>query len=125
MRPPELTAGGAPAVARVHVGSRLLRGLITAFGVGLAAAAISLVPAIFIQSVFLGEAQQCAEIERTGQAVADEVRLTCDQTLATAPFWLPAAITVTGGALGAAGGLVYGLFSGGRRRGPEKKWLPF
>lgn len=94
-------------------------------GVGLVTTAISLVPAIFIQSVYLGEVQECAGMERMGQAAADEVRLACEQTLAAAPLWLPAAVTVTGGALGVAGGLAYGLLGGSRRRRPEEKWLPF
>lgn len=110
-------------------GRRLYRGFAFALIVGLAGAGLSGVPALFIQSVFVAEAQRCIEAIERAEAGGD-VTLTCPDQFTDPPVWLPIAIVAGGGALGAVGGLAYGLFSPGRRsRGstpaPQPPWLPF
>ena len=49
------------------IGRRLYRGFAFALIVGLAGAGLSGVPALFIQSIFVGEAQRCIEGHRDGR----------------------------------------------------------
>ncbi len=111
------------------VGRRLYRGFAFALIVGLAGAGLSGVPALFIQSIFVGEAQRCIEAIEMAEAGGD-VTLTCPDEFTDPPVWLPVIMVVGGAALGAVGGLAYGIASPGRRaRGStlpaESPWLPF
>lgn len=111
------------------IGRRLYRGFAFAFIVGLAGAGLSGVPALFIQSIFVGEAQRCIEAIEMAEAGGD-VTLTCPDEFTDPPVWLPVIMVVGGAALGAVGGLAYGITSPGRRaRGStppaESPWLPF
>ena len=111
------------------IGRRLYRGFAFALIVGLAGAGLSGVPALFIQSVFVAEAQRCIEAIETADAGGD-VTLTCPDQFTDPPVWLPIALVAGGGALGAAGGFAYGMVAPGRRaRGSappaEPPWLPF
>ena len=111
------------------IGRRLYRGFAFALIVGLAGAGLSGVPALFIQSIFVGEAQRCIEAIEMAEAGGD-VTLTCPDEFTDPPVWLPVIMVVGGAALGAVGGLAYGITSPGRRaRGStppaESPWLPF
>ena len=111
------------------IGRRLYRGFAFAIIVGLAGAGLSGVPALFIQSIFVGEAQRCIEAIEMAEAGGD-VTLTCPDEFTDPPVWLPVIMVVGGAALGAAGGLAYGIASPGRRaRGSTSPagspWLPF
>lgn len=111
------------------IGRRLYRGFAFALVVGLAGAGLSGVPALFIQSIFVGEAQRCIEAIEMAEAGAD-VTLTCPDEFTDPPVWLPVIMVAGGAALGAVGGLAYGILSPGRRergsRPPEQSsWLPF
>ena len=98
--------------------------------VGVVAGAISAVPALFIQSIFVGEAQRCEEAERKDIAVGGEVRTDCAQELTDAPVWLPITLIVGGAAAGVVGGFGYGFIrprstSAGGPGAREEAWLPF
>ena len=88
---------------------RLVNGLVHALVVGVAAALVSVVPALFIQAVFIGEAELCDNLVRTEQAAFDEVRTACVEELGGAPFWFPTLIISGGGVMGALGGFAYGM----------------
>ena len=111
------------------VGRRLYRGFAFALIVGLVGAGLSGVPALFIQSIFVGEAQRCIEAIEMAEAGGD-VTLTCTDEFTDPPVWLPVIVVVGGAALGAVGGLAYGIASPGRRARSstppaESPWLPF
>ena len=111
------------------IGRRLYRGFAFALIVGLAGAGLSGVPALFLQSVFVGEAQRCIEAIEIAEAGGDVI-LTCPDEFTDPPVWLPVIMVAGGAALGAAGGLAYGIASPGRRarsstRAEEPPWLPF
>ena len=111
------------------IGRRLYRGFAFALIVGMAGAGLSGVPALFLQSIFVGEAQRCIEAIEVAEAGGDVI-LTCPDEFTNPPVWLPVIMVVGGAALGATGGLVYGIASPGRRaRGStpaeEPPWLPF
>ncbi len=111
------------------IGRRLYRGVAFAIIVGLAGAGLSGVPALFLQSVFVAEAQRCIEAIEVAEAGGD-VTLTCPDQFADPPVWLPIALVAGGAAIGTIGGLAYGILSPGRRaRGSapvsEPPWLPF
>ncbi len=113
----------------LSIGRRLYRGFAFALIVGLAGAGLSAVPALFIQSIFVGEAQRCIEAIEKAEAGGD-VTLTCPDEFTDPPVWLPVIMVIGGAAIGAAGGLAYGVISPGRRtRGStppgESPWLPF
>ncbi len=110
------------------MGRRLYRGLVFALMVGVAGAAVSAVPGLFLQSVFVGETQRCLDAQRKDIAISGEIETDCDEALADAPIWLPVVMTVAGGAVGFAGGFGYGFFSSslrGRSEGRGEAWLPF
>lgn len=119
----------APEARRAPgIGRRLYRGIAFALIVGLAGAGLSGVPALFLQSVFVAEAQRCIEAIEAAEAGGD-VTLTCPDQFTDPPVWLPVIVFAGGGAIGAVGGLFYGVLSPGRRareRTPaERPWLPF
>ncbi len=121
--------GDAPDARRTPgIGRRLYRGVAFALIVGLAGAGLSGVPALFLQSVFVAEAQRCIEAIEKAEAGGD-VTLTCPDQFVNPPVWLPVVLVGGGAVIGAVGGLAYGVFSPGRRareRTPaEPPWLPF
>src|SRR5690606_27735541 len=48
----------------LRMGRRLYRGIVFALFVGIAAAALSAVPSLFVQSVFVVESERCADAQR-------------------------------------------------------------
>ena len=85
------------------------------------------IPALFLQSIFVGEAQRCIEAIEIVEAGGD-IALTCPDAFTDPPVWLPVVLLAGGGAIGAVGGFVYGLVSPGRRgrsAQEEPSWLPF
>ena len=96
--------------------------------VGIAGAAVSTVPGLFLQSIFVGETQRCIEAQRKDVAVGGEIVTDCAEGLADAPVWLPVVMVVAGGTAGFVGGFGYGFFQPSRRGRPaerEQAWLPF
>ena len=121
-------SGAGPAPSPPAMGRRLYRGLAFALMVGVAGAAVSAVPGLFLQSVFVGETQRCLEAQRKDIAVSGEISTDCAEGLADAPVWLPVVMIAAGGAVGIAGGFGYGFFQPslrGRAAEREEAWLPF
>ena len=121
-------SSAGPAPSPPTTGRRLYRGLLFAILIALAGAAVSAVPGLFLQSVFVGEAQRCLEAQRKDIAVGGEIITDCGEASADAPVWLPAVMTAAGGAVGFVGGFGYGFFQPPRRSGAsvrEEAWLPF
>ncbi len=121
-------SGAGPAPPPPGMGRRLYRGLVFALMVGVAGAAVSAVPGLFLQSVFVGETQRCLEAQRKDLAVSGEITTDCAEAVADAPVWLPVVMIAAGGAVGLAGGFGYGFFQPplrGRARDREEAWLPF
>jgi hypothetical protein len=107
-------------------GRHIVRGLLMALLIGFVGLVAGLVPAVFIQSVFVGSAQRCEELRAYEEAAFDEVRTDCDQDLAEVPMWMPTAIIAGGAVMGAAGGFGFGLVNPKRRKREEElPWLPF
>jgi hypothetical protein len=111
-------------------GRRAYRGLIFAAIVGVVSAGLSVMPALFVQSIFIGNSQRCEEQQTLDLAAYGEIRTSCAEILSTTPRWLPATIIAGGGLLGVLGGAAYGYISPkpvARRREDrdEQSWLPF
>ena len=108
------------------VGRRIARGLLMALLIGFIGLVAGLVPAVFIQSVFVGSAQRCEELRAYEEAALDEVQTDCDQDLTEVPMWLPTAIIAGGAVMGAVGGFGFGFVNPVRRKREEElPWLPF
>ena len=95
------------------------RGLMMAVLVGAIAAFISVAPALFIQSVFIGSAQRCDDQQLFEEATVGAVQTTCEEELGETPFWFPVLIIAVGGTTGLVGGFVYGFFTE-----PKPRWRP-
>ena len=121
------TGASANSPRRLTLGRRLYRGFAFAVIVGLASAALSAVPALFIQSIFVAEAQRCIEAIEMAAGGGD-VELRCIDGFTDPPVWMPLAVVAGGAAIGVAGGMGYGLMPP-RPRQPrgmgESTWLPF
>ena len=105
---------------------KALRALMFAGLVGLAGVAIGGIPALFIQSVFIGSAQRCQELINFELAAYDVVRTDCAQSLLDIPLWLPSWILAGGGLIGVVGGFLYGIIDPkSYKRTQEPPWLPF
>lgn len=107
-------------------GRRLYRALVFALIVGAAGAALGAVPALFVQSIFIGEAQRCIEAIERAEAGAD-ITLTCPDAFTDPPVWIPPVMVAGGAFMGAAGGFGYGFMATRARRdlSAERPWLPF
>ena len=89
---------------------------------------VAVLPALFIQAVFIGEAQRCEDQMRFEEAAFDEVQTACEEELGETPVWFPSLIIGVGGGIGALGGLAYGLLGSsrpGRSQAPGRRHLPF
>lgn len=111
----------------IQMGRRLYRGIMFALLIGLAGAALSAVPSLFVQSVFVMEAQRCAELQQHDIATTGSIQTDCAEVLAesNSPTWLPLAVLAGGAAIGAAGGFGYGFIAPRPARRDERPWLPF
>ena len=128
MNAPAAPASSADAPRRT-LGRRLYRGVIFAIFVGVVGTALAAVPGLFIQSIFVGEAQRCIEAQTKDIAATGEIQTNCGAGFADAPVWLPPAIIFSGTVIGLAGGFGYGFIAPrpvpGDRREREQPWLPF
>ncbi len=118
----------SPSLSRKSDTGRALRRVLTfALLVGMVSTMAAMIPALFLQSVFVGEAQRCVERQRFEEAAFDRVETTCAETLSDTPLWLPNVIIAGGSIMGVVGGAAYGWFGDPRRRSavPEHRWLPF
>ncbi|MEX2431675.1 MAG: hypothetical protein WD645_07135 [Dehalococcoidia bacterium] len=119
----------SPQPSTLRMGRRVYRAIAFALLVGLAGAALSAVPSLFVQSVFVVENERCLEAQQQDIAATGSVQTTCGEALADAPVWLPLVVVIGGAAMGAAGGFGYGFISpksAPRFKGPaDLPWLPF
>jgi hypothetical protein len=124
-----MTEGGPAPQRPLTLGRRLYRGVVFALLVGFVGAGMSVIPALFVQSIFIGNVQRCEAQQQEDIAIYGEVRTTCAQDLSNEPTWLPPAIIAGGGLMGTLGGFGYGFVSpasaGGRDGQRERPWLPF
>lgn len=107
---------------------RFRRGMLLALLVGIIATMVSAVPALFFQSMFIGQAERCDKQQRFEQAALDSIETRCEEQLGSFPFWLTPSIIVGGGVVGILGGLIYGLVTVPEGRKPRRdpsQWLPF
>ena len=103
-----MSGDALPIDPRGNPTRRLLRGASVGLATGFVALAVSIAPALFIQSVFIGSAQRCGEQQRFEAAALDQVETRCEEDLADTPFWFPILIVVVGTVIGATGGFAYG-----------------
>ena len=111
-------------------GRRAYRALVFAIIVGVVSAGLSVMPALFVQSIFIGNSQRCEEQQRLDLAAFGEIRTACGDLLTSTPRWLPPTIIAGGGLFGIVGGAVYGYASPAavakrREDRDEQSWLPF
>lgn len=113
----------------IRMGRRVYRGIAFAILVGLAAAGLAAVPSLFVQSIFVVEAERCTEAQQRDIAATGQVQTDCGDFVASAPVWLPIAVVVGGAGVGVLGGFAYGFVSPSSiprtPRGVERPWLPF
>jgi len=113
----------------VTLGRRIYRGFFFALVVGLAGAGLSVIPSLFVQSIFIVEAQRCFTAQETDIAATGEIQTTCGDDFVGAPTWMPPMLVLGGGVFGLVGGFWYGFVapkSAPRHaRDREQTWLPF
>lgn len=111
------------------LGRRIYRAVFFAVLVGLTGAAISVLPALFVQSAFVQDSERCARQQESDRASGGEVVTDCAELLADTPVWLPPVILTAGALVGALGGAAYGFISpqsaGRAAIQPGGRWLPF
>ena len=116
-------------VRSMSVGRRLYRGVAFALLVGFVGAALSVIPGLFVQSIFVGNAQRCEEQQRFDVIVEGKIITNCGEQQSDTPTWLPPTIIAGGGMLGLLGGFIYGIMAPatatGRREAQQPPWLPF
>ena len=121
--------GGAAPARPLTLGKRLYRGVFFGLLVGFVGAGMSVIPALFVQSIFIGNLQRCEAQQEEDVALHGEIRTTCAEDLSAEPTWLPPAIIAGGGVMGLLGGFGYGFVSPasvqGRNGERERSWLPF
>jgi hypothetical protein len=122
-------SGALIDVRKASLARRAYRGFVFALMVGTAGVVLSAVPGLFIQSIYIGEAQRCQQAQQEDLILIGEIETTCAENLNAAPVWLPPTIIIGGALMGAIGGFSYGAFSPkavpGRRTERERSWLPF
>lgn len=96
-------------LTKITLSRRLIRGTFSAIIVGVVATGLTLAPALFIQAVFIGEAQRCEAQMAFERAAEDKVLTTCAEELLDPPLWFPTLIVALSGSLGVAGGFIYGV----------------
>ena len=110
-------------------GRRLYRAVVFAIMVGAVGAGMSVIPALFVQSIFIGNAQRCEEVQRFELAADGVITTSCAENLSSTPEWLPPTIVAGGGIMGLLGGFGYGLLvppgAAARREDEKPSWLPF
>ena len=104
-------AEGTSSAVPTTLSRQVYRGLVVGFVVGVVTTVVSVGPALFIQSVFIGSAQRCEERQRFEEAALDEVQTSCEEDLGDTPFWFPVLVIAVGGSAGFLGGLVYGFLT--------------
>ena len=113
----------------MSVGRRLYRGVVFALLVGFVGAAFSVIPGLFVQSIFVGNAQRCEEQQRFDVIVEGKIVTNCGEQQSDTPTWLPPTIIAGGGMIGLLGGFIYGIISpssgAGRKEAQQPPWLPF
>jgi hypothetical protein len=119
----------APAKPRLTRGRRLYRGVIFGLMVGVVGAGLSIIPALFVQSIFIGNIQRCEAQQEFDIATTGAIVTTCEQDLSDQPTWLPPALIAGGGLMGILGGFGYGFVSPApapkRLEDRDETWLPF
>jgi hypothetical protein len=110
-------------------GRRLYRGL--AFGVmaGVVGAGMAIIPALFVQAIFIGNIQRCEAQQEFDLAAKGAIETTCAHDLSDPPEWIPPALIAGGGLVGLLGGFGFGYVSPTpppeRFEKGENFWLPF
>lgn len=124
-----MAKGQAPAKPRPTRGRRLYRGVVFAIMVGVVGAGLSIIPALFVQAIFIGNIQRCETQQEFDIAVTGAIVTTCEQDLSDQPTWLPPALIAGGGLMGVLGGFGYGFVSPmpapRRLEDRDDSWLPF
>ena len=124
-----MTPASESGPVQQSVGRRLYRGMAFALMVGVVGAGLAVVPALFVQSIFIGNAQRCEQQQELDIAATGAIETNCAENLDTTPEWLPPSIIVGGGIIGFVGGFGYGLFAprgdSAKRKEREPSWLPF
>jgi hypothetical protein len=110
-------------------GKRVYRGLLFGVMVGVVGAGLSIIPALFVQAIFIGDLQRCEDQQQFDLAATGAIVTTCGQDLSDQPVWLPPALIASGGLMGLLGGFGYGFISPAlapkRLEDQDKSWLPF
>jgi hypothetical protein len=110
-------------------GRRLYRGLVFALMIGIVGAGLAIVPALFVQSIFIGNFQRCESQQEFDIAATGSIQTTCGEDLSDPPKWLPPALIAGGGIMGLLGGFGYGYVSPApapkRFEDRDESWLPF
>jgi hypothetical protein len=83
-----MTLGRAVAKPRPSRGKRVYRGLLFGLMVGVVGAGLSIIPALFVQSIFIGDLQRCEEQQRFDIAATGAIVTTCGQDLSDQPVSL-------------------------------------
>jgi hypothetical protein len=124
-----MATSNAVAKMRPSKGKRVYRGLLFGLMVSVVGAGLSIIPALFVQAIFIGDLQRCEEQQRFDIAATGAIVTTCGQELADQPVWLPPALIASGGLMGLMGGFGYGFISPAlaprRLEDQDKSWLPF
>jgi hypothetical protein len=124
-----MTIGSAVAKPRPSRGKRVYRGLLFGLMVGVVGAGLSIIPALFVQAIFIGDLQRCEAQQRFDIAATGAIVTTCSEDLSDQPVWLPPALIASGGLMGLLGGFGYGFISPApaprRLEDQDKSWLPF
>ena len=125
----QASTGRSSGPEQPTLGRRMYRAIVFAAMVGGAGAVLSAVPTLFIQSIYIGEAQRCIELQQKDIAITGEIETECAERLNDAPVWLPPTILAGGTLMGALGGFAYGFFApktaSKRSKDREIPWLPF
>ncbi len=124
-----MTVANPVVKQRLTKGKRLYRGVMFGVMVGVVGAGMSIIPALFVQSIFIGNLQRCEDQQRFDIAASGAIETTCGEDLADQPAWVPPALIAGGGLMGILSGFGYGVVSPTaapkRLEDQDKTWLPF